>query len=177
MRKKENLHKIEYIIEYTDLPAGSHLFEFSVDNAFMQQYHSDPLENNFNIQAEITLTKHNHSLQAVVKLKGTISVICDKCLVPYVYPIETESHLLIEKGNPENSSDEILIIEENDNKINFSQYIYESISLALPYRIVPCEVFDNIECDQEVLKKIKEDLSDKNKSSIFAELLKNKFQQ
>jgi len=47
----------------------------------------------------------------------------------------------------------------------------------LPYRIVPCEVFDNIECDQEVLKKIKEDLSDKNKSSIFAELLKNKFQQ
>ncbi len=174
--KHQHNNKIEYIIEYGGLSIGEHLFEFDIDNAFMQQYHDEILDNQFNIHAEIKIIKYNHSVQAVVKLNGNISVVCDKCLVPYSYPIFSEQTLLIQKGSPENSTDEILMTEDNDNKINFSQYLYESISLALPYKIVPCEIFENVKCDEEVLKKISEHLEEQNKSTTFAELFKNKFQ-
>ncbi|MCX7729093.1 MAG: DUF177 domain-containing protein [Bacteroidia bacterium] len=173
--KQQQHQKIEYIIEYGGLSSGEHEFEFDVDNQFMQQYSLESFENTMNINVHITLIKYNHSIQAKVKLTGNISVHCDKCLIPYLYPVHTENVLLIEKGNPESSTDEILMVEENDNKINFSQYIYETISLALPYKIVPCEVFENVKCDDEILGKINQNLSEKNKFSTFAELLKNKF--
>ncbi|GIV27938.1 MAG: hypothetical protein KatS3mg027_1752 [Bacteroidia bacterium] len=173
--KNKNANKIEFIVEYVGLPVGEHIFEFDINNQFMQQYFEEPLENVFKVHSVVKLLKYNHSLQAKIQLKGVISVVCDKCLISYEYPIQYEADLLIEKGNPENSSDEILMVEENDNKINFSQYLYESVVMSLPPKIVPCEVFDNVECDEEILKKIQPDLSEQNKSYIFAELLKNKF--
>ncbi len=66
------------------------------------------------------------------------------------------------------------MVEDNDNKINFSQYLYETISLALPYKIVPCEMFENVKCDEEVLEKIQKNLPDENKFTTFANLIKNK---
>lgn len=184
MKNKSHSHKQstkamykEYIIEYAGLPVGEHLFEFDVDNEFMQQYQSQPLENTFQIHVSIYLMKYNHSLQARVSLKGHISVICDRCLAPYSMPVQYDTQVLIEKGNPENSTDEILMVEEHDNKINLSQYLYESIYLLLPFKIVPCEMFDADICDTDILKKINQNLSEQNKSTTFAELFKNKFNQ
>ncbi|RME19256.1 MAG: DUF177 domain-containing protein [Bacteroidetes bacterium] len=174
MRTTKKNSKIEYIIEYAGLPVGEHQFEFDIDNEFMHQYSEVAYENNVQIQASIILFKYNHALQAKVKLQGSISVVCDKCLIPYSYPIKTEATLLIQKGHPENSTDEILMVEDNDNKINFSQYLYETISLALPYKIVPCEMFENVKCDEEVLEKIQKNLPDENKFTTFANLIKNK---
>lgn len=174
MKSTTKHSKIEYIIEYAGLPVGEHQFDFDIDNEFMQQYSENTYENTIQIQASITLIKHNHTLQAKVKLQGNISVVCDKCLIPYSYPIQTESLLLVQKRHPENSTDEILMVEENDNKINFSQYLYETISLALPYKIVPCEMFENVKCDEEVLEKIQKNLPDENKFNTFADLIKNK---
>lgn len=171
---KHTSDKIEYIIEYAALPAGEHHFEFDITNKFMQQYHSEPLENSYQIHTQITMIKYNHSIQAKVKITGTVSVFCDKCLIPYLYPIDIESHLVIQKGNPENSTDEIIMVEENNNKINFSQYLYETISLALPYKMVPCEEFENVRCDREILNKIQQNLSKQNKTTTFATLLKDK---
>lgn len=173
--KTDHPNKIEYIIEYAGLSAGEHQFEFDIDNNFIQQYHAEPLENTFQLHVEINLIKYNHSVQVKVKMNGNISVICDKCLIPYSYPVLHEASLLIEKGNPKHSTDEILMVEKNDNKINFSQYLYETISLSLPYKIVPCETFENVQCDETILEKIQQNLSEQNKSTTFAELIKNKF--
>jgi uncharacterized metal-binding protein YceD (DUF177 family) len=177
MRKNNSNNKIEYIIEYASLPVGEHDFEFDIDNLFIQQYHTEPLENNFNFKALIKIIKYNHSIQVKVILKGEVSVICDKCLIPYQYPIEYEATLLVEKGNPDNSTDEILLVEENDNKINFSQYLYETISLSIPFKIVPCEDFEGVKCDYEILDKINKNLQETNKSTTFADLLSNKFKK
>lgn len=167
--------KIEYIVEHGGLSAGEHVFEFDIDNAFMQQYHTEALENNFQIHAEVTIVKYNHNIQAKVNLSGTVSVVCDKCLLPYSYPINFSAHLLVEKGNPDDSTDEVLMVEENDNKINLSQYLYETISLSLPFKIVPCEEFENVQCNEDVLNRIQKNLQDENKFTTFAELFKNKF--
>ncbi len=168
------MKKIEYIIEYAGLPIGEHLFQFEVGNDFMQQYHEDKLENDFKITVNVTLIKYNHSLQANVAIDGTITVICDKCLIHYPYPINITGQLLVQQGKLEDSTDEIIMVLPNDNKINLSQYLYESISLEIPARAVPCEEFENAVCDEAVLKKINEYLSEQNKSTTFADLIKNK---
>lgn len=174
MTHKKNTKKIEYIIEYGNLPTGEHLFEFDIHHDFMQQYRTEPLNHQYNIHAHITLIKNNHNLQALVKLQGTIHITCDKCLKPYPYPISTKAHLLIEKGHPETSTNEILRVEELDNTINFSHYLYETIALALPYKIVPCNEFENVQCDEEILKKLDQNLSEQNKSTTFATLIESK---
>lgn len=175
MKNHTHNKKIEYIIEYAGLNAGEHLFEFKITDDFIQQYFNELLNNHFNIHVSITLIKYNHSIQAKIQFTGTISVTCDKCLIPYQYPVHSESLVHITYGNPENSTDEILFVEENNNKINFSQHLYESIMLALPNKIVPCEAYTDALCDTDVLEKIHQDLSEQNKSLTFAELLKNKF--
>lgn len=173
--RKQPYQNIEYIVEYAGLPTGEHLFEFDIDNAFIQQYHNEPLENTYSVKVKVLLLKQNHSIKANIYIKGTLSVFCDKCLIPFLYPFEIETTLLIEKGNPENSTDEVLMVEPNSNKINLSQYLYETISLSIPQKIVPCELFDNVQCDKEILKKLTDHLPEQNKITTFAELFKNKF--
>ncbi len=171
--KEKKQQNIEYIIEYAGLPIGEHSFVFIIDNNFMQQYRNEPLENDYNLNVKISLIKQHHNVKAKVHIEGTASVICDKCLISYLYPIHSEKVLLIEKGNPENSTDEIIMVEENNNKVNFSQYLYETISLSIPYKIVPCEISENVQCNEKVLSKITENLSEKNKITTFAELFKS----
>jgi len=177
MRKNDFDKKIEYIIEYASLPIGEHDYEFDIDNQFIQQYCTEPLENNFNFKAFVKVVKSNLTVQLKVILKGEISVICDKCLIPFQYPVEYEANLIVQKGDPKNSTDEVILVEENDNKINLSQYLYESISLSLPMKIVPCEDFEGVKCDYEILDRIYKNLQEKNKSITFADLLNNKLKK
>lgn len=146
--------KSQYIVLFGGLPVGLHEFEFEVVDSFFSSIENSEITR-AQLDVKALLTKQNHLLQMSFHIEGTVGIACDRCLKDFDFPIETTENLVIKHGNPDESTDEILVIPEGQEEFDVAQYIYEYIILALPARRVPCELDeDQFECDQEVVDKL-----------------------
>lgn len=148
--------KSQYIIQFGGLPIGVHEFEFDVTDKFFKSIENSEV-NRANIFVKATLTKQNNLLQISFVINGTVGIECDRCLKDFDFPIDAQENLVIKFGNPEESNDEILVINEGEAEFDVSHYIYEYIILAIPVRKVPCEIDEEeYKCDEETLEKLKQ---------------------
>jgi uncharacterized metal-binding protein YceD (DUF177 family) len=150
--------KSQYIVQFGGLPVGIHEYSFEVTDTFFKNIENSEISR-ASINVDATLTKQNNLLQMHFSIAGTVDMDCDRCLKNFDFPIEAEEDLVIKHGNPDESTDEILVIPEGQDEFDVSHYLYEYIMLALPARRVPCEIdSEEFICDQETLNKL-EDLS------------------
>ncbi len=155
--------KSQYIIQFGGLPVGIHEFEFEVNNKFFKSVENSEVQK-ANLVVKAILTKQNNLLQLEFEINGTVGIECDRCLKDFDYPIESSEKLVVKFGNPEESNDEILVINEGAAEFDVAHYIYEYIVLAIPVRKVPCEIDEEqFICDEETLKKLKSISSDSEK--------------
>jgi uncharacterized metal-binding protein YceD (DUF177 family) len=156
--------KSEYIIQFGGLPVGLHEFEFEVNDTFFSKIENSEIQSGA-VEVTATLTKQNHLLQMNFKFEGTVKVDCDRCLKEFDFPIEGEDNLVIKFGNPDESNDEILVIEEGYEEFDVSHYLYEYIILAIPARRVPCELDEKeFVCDFETRDKLDKLTSDSDEN-------------
>ena len=171
--------KSEYIIQFGGLSIGLHEFEFEVSDTFFSNIENSEIQSG-DISITATLTKQNHLLQMHFTFEGTVKVDCDRCLKEFDFPVEGEEDLVIKYGNPDESNDEILVIEEGVEEFDVSHYIYEYIILAIPARRVPCELDEKeFICDYETLDKLNSltsdsDEAEKNNNPLWDQLNKLK---
>jgi len=167
--------KSQYIIQFGGLSFGEHQFEFDITDKFFEQ-HTESEITKANIHVNATLIKQNSLMQLLFDFEGTVGLSCDRCLIDYNHPISGNEKLVVKHGNPEESNDEILVLREGLEEVDFSQYLYEYIALAIPNRRVPCEDLDEeIECDEETLAKFKETKVDNEPNPEWDELKNIKF--
>ena len=170
----------EYIIKFGGLPVGIHDFEFEVKDKFFMGIENSEIEK-ADIQVAARLTKQNNLLQMHFSINGTVGVDCDRCLKYFDYPISAEEDLVIKHGNPDESTDEILVIPEGQEVFDVAHYLYEYLMLAIPPRKVPCELDEEkYQCDYEVLGKLENlavDTEEKNEpvNPVWEQLNKIKF--
>jgi len=146
--------KSQYIIQFGGLPVGLHDFEFDVDETFFSKIENSEIEK-ADIQVDATLTKQNNLLQMHFSISGTVGIECDRCIKYFDFPVDAEEDLVIKHGNPEESTDEILVIDEGLEEFDVSHYLYEYIMLAIPARRVPCELDEErFKCDYDMLDKL-----------------------
>lgn len=154
-RRKEEMGKSQYIIQFGGLPVGLHDYEFDVNDTFFSKIENSEIEK-ADLHIDATLTKQNNLLQMRFGISGTIGIACDRCVKYFDYPVEAEGELVIKHGRPEESTDEILVIPEGQDEFDVSHYIYEYIILAIPARRVPCELDEkSFKCDYDMLDKLK----------------------
>jgi uncharacterized protein len=179
------MRKSKYLIRFGSLPVGIHDFEFEVMGTFFQEFEESGIEV-ADVKVEARLTKQNNLLQLDLWLHGTVGIDCDRCLKSFQYPIEAREHLVIKHGNPEESTDEILVLDEGIDHIDLAHHLYEFVTLAMPARKVPCEMDEDVfRCDYETLKKLEEisvepdddqeEKKEEEKNSIWEELNKIKY--
>lgn len=147
--------KKQYIVKFAGLPVGTHEFEFDVNGAFFEQFEDSEITK-ADIHVVIVLLKQNHMMQMQFEISGTVNLSCDRCLTDYDFPIEASENLVVKTGDPDESTDEIMVVNENDGQADVSHYLYEFIMLALPSRRVPCEIDEDFECDYDTLNKLNE---------------------
>ncbi|MBK7666359.1 MAG: DUF177 domain-containing protein [Sphingobacteriaceae bacterium] len=156
--------KKQYIVKFAGLPVGSHEFEFDINGTFFEQF-DDCEITKANLQVVVVLLKQNNLMQLQFDINGTVNLDCDRCLIAYDFPIEASENLVVRFGNPEESTDEIMVINEGEGQADVSHYLFEYITLALPYRRVPCEIDEDFECDEDTLKKLNESSVDEEKET------------
>ena len=112
----ENNH---YIIDLQRLPIGSHSFDFQLDDDFFEQLEkSEILRGDVTCKATLNLREEDYQLSIAVR--GTVFVVCDRCLDPMPIEIDDEQEIF--------SEDE----ETNDQMVNLSWLAYEIVSINIP---------------------------------------------
>ncbi len=150
--------KSQYKIQFGGLSIGEHQFEFDVTDKFFEQFSESEITE-ANIQVKANLVKQNSLMHIAFDFEGTVKLSCDRCLIDYNCPVSGKEKLVIKHGNPDESNDEIIVLKEGLDEVNFAQYLYEYIVLSIPSRKVPCEDEDldiDVECDEETLSKYNE---------------------
>jgi len=145
--------KKQYIIKFAGLPVGTHEFEFKINGTFFEQFNDSEISE-ADIDVTVVLLKQNNLMQMQFEINGTVNLACDRCLINYDFPVHASEKLVIKYGEEEESTDEILAVNENSGQADISHYLFEYITLALPSRRVPCEIDEEFDCDYETLSKL-----------------------
>lgn len=86
-------------------------------------------------------------------INGLVDTICDRCSVAIEMPVYAEYQLLVKYGDPADSTDEAVFVDQDAPDFNAGKHIYDFIMLSIPIsqRIPGCETMENSPCDQTVL--------------------------
>lgn len=121
-------------IDIYKLANKEYKYQYQIDKSFFDHFENS-LVRKGNLNAEVTLDKQDNLITAIFDIRGTIELECDRSLEKFDYPVEIHEKILYQYGEEEQElTDEIVIITNNTQKINVSQYIYEFIGLSVPMR-------------------------------------------
>lgn len=148
-----------YSIPVSGLKEGHHSFDFEVDRKFFDMFEESEIREGM-LVAAVEVEKGSTLLELDIKITGSVSVCCDRCLEMFDYPVACENRLLVRFGDVKDDSDpEIITVARDEYDLNLKQYFYEFIYLALPIkRIHPDDATGKSTCDPVMLQKLKEHL-------------------
>jgi len=148
-----------FSIPVNGLKEGRHTFDFEIDRKFFDLFEESEIREG-NLNAVTDILKESSHLYIDIRISGTVSISCDRCLGMFDLPVECENRLLVRFGNGRDDSDpEMLIIPGDEYDLDLKQYFYEFIYLALPIqRIHPDDASGKSTCDPLMLEKLKEHL-------------------
>ncbi len=124
----------EYNIPFVGLKLGKHHFHYHIDDRFFTTYKYHDF-NKIDCEVAISFTKKSTLLELIFSIKGKVSLNCDTTNEPYEQLITNTFNLIVKFGEFFNDDDdEVLILPHTAYQVNVSQYIYETIVLALPIK-------------------------------------------
>lgn len=123
-----------YNIDLKNLTPGMHEYEYFLENKFFTDIDGDQVQRG-KVKVHLSLKKTSLMFELNFKIDGVVIVSCDRCLDDMEQPIESENRLIVKFGKEySEENDEIVIIPEDDGKINLAWFLYEFIVLAVPMK-------------------------------------------
>lgn len=156
--------KKEYVIPFSGLKLGKHEYDFDLTDSFFQNIEYSELEAG-NLKAHVVLNKQTNMLVLDFDIKGTVNVMCDRCMDTFDIPLVAENQLIVKIGSDNfEGGDDIVSISGGESEIDIEHYLYENIILAMPYkRIHPLDKDGKSGCNQEMLEKLNKMLVEEQK--------------
>lgn len=148
----------QYKLQFSGLALGSHQVEYSISDSFFEDTAFPDIEKG-KLSVIVDLDKQINMMVFQFHIKGVVELTCDRCLDTFDFPIDINEQLIVKQVvEPTESNDEMLVnIDIKEHTFDFSHYIYEFVSLALPMQHVHPEDADGVsQCDPEMIKIIEE---------------------
>ncbi len=141
-----------YSIPFVGLKLGQHQFEFDVDDKFFELFEYSVIEKG-NFHVHLMMEKQTTMLLLDFNISGTLHTHCDRCGGALEVPVDGTQPLIVKFGADEyQSSDEILVIPPSEYEVNVGPFIYEFITLLLPYKHLHGEG----ECNKAAVKLLEQ---------------------
>jgi len=142
----------QFEISFKGLKIGDHQFDFNIDKLFFDNFEFSEVKEG-KVSVNLLFQKNERMMILEFTIKGHVKLICDRCLESFNYPVKSKERLIVKFGQEENTeeSEEILILQEEDHKIDVSHLIYEYIILSLPIKRVHVRAKD---CNSEIISKL-----------------------
>ncbi|MCG8474771.1 MAG: DUF177 domain-containing protein [Cytophagales bacterium] len=124
----------KYLIELYKLKNELQEFTFEIDHKFFECFEESIIE-----KGELTVVAKLDKTDSIsplnIMIKGKVELTCDKSLDLFSYPLEIEHKLVLKYGEEfDDSDDTIIIVDRNQPEINIAPYIYEFVTLEIPFR-------------------------------------------
>lgn len=125
-----------YTIDFQGLSLDTHYFDFKVDDALFARY-DNVIVLGGAAEVAIELHKHSSMMELFVTISGKVEVQCDRCLENFMTDVFFEGELVVRISQDKGEYDgDIMWIDPSDDRLDLTQYIYESIVLSLPMQLV-----------------------------------------
>jgi|GEM_PF-30151 len=130
---------------------GVHVFHFRVDGGLFRAFGSTEIKDG-DCDVSVALERGESMLTLDVNVDGSVVVECDRCLEDCNVPIHYEGQLLVKFSDEVHEYDgEVIWLLPMEDEVDLTQYIYESIVLALPYQ----RVHPDGECNPDMLERFR----------------------
>ena len=138
-----------YSIAYKGLKTGHHDFEFAMDGDLFRAFENADIKDG-KLTAKVGMERMESQLDLQIEIDGTVCVACDRCLEDFDLPIHYEGGLIVRFSNePAEYDGEVMWLLPAEDRVDLTQYLYESVVLSLPYS----RVHPDGECNPEMLKR------------------------
>jgi uncharacterized protein len=150
-----------YTIPLAGLKEGRHSFQFEINEAFFELFEESEVKEG-RLVANVELEKRSTLAELEIRIEGHVRICCDRCLEMFLQPVECDDRLIVKFGKSVGDDDpDILSLPSDAPELDLMQQFYEFILLALPIRrIHPDDSMGNSTCDPEMLKKLKEHITE-----------------
>ena len=127
-------------------------FEFVLEDEFFESV-DGPEVRKGKVSVSLDVVRAMSTFELDFQIKGVVTVTCDRCLDDMEIPVETINRLIVTFGEMyAETSDEQIIVSEDDGFINVAWYMYEFIALAIPMK----HIHNAGECNEVMASKLKE---------------------
>lgn len=117
-------------------PSATYKFDYVLDDDFFERVDGPEVRKGM-VNVALSVAQVSSVFEMVFCMNGKITVTCDRCLDDMEIPIVTENRLIVTLGEMyAETSDEQIIISEEEGFINIAWYLYEFIALAIPIKHV-----------------------------------------
>ncbi len=146
-----------FAIPISGLKEGLHNYDFEIDNKFFDQFEESEVKEGV-LSASVEADKRSSHIDIAIRIRGEVTLACDRCLEFFSLPVICENRLLVKFGKTlEDTDPDIITIPSDEHELDLKQYFYEYILLALPIQKVhPVDKNGRSKCDPEMLKKLDE---------------------
>lgn len=125
-----------YNIDLKNLTPGVHEFDYHLENKFFLDIDGDQVQKG-KVNVRLTVKKTSMMFEMDFHIEGVVIVSCDRCLDDMEQPVESDNRLVVKFGKEySEENDEIVIIPEDEGKINIAWFLYEFIALSIPMKHV-----------------------------------------
>lgn len=149
----------EFKLRLAGVALGKHTFSIVCDKSFFEINEISELLDG-SILLQIILDKSENMLNIEFIFKGNVVVECARCLDPVTLDLDYIDHLLVNllpdfPDQTHTEDDQVWMINENAFELDLFQFVYESIILALPLRVIhPDDEEGNSTCNPDFLEKL-----------------------
>lgn len=140
----------EYVIGLAGLHNGRTSYEYHVGQDFFDSFGSDMVRN-ADLHVVADLDKSGSDIRLSLRMDGTVTVECDRCLEDLVLPLAVDVALAVKfvKGAAEDTvSDDVIILEPGDTELDMRQLIYDYVIVGIPLQ----KVHDIKDCNPDVVR-------------------------
>lgn len=172
--------KDQFKLRLSGVEDGNYCFSVVCDKEFFELAALSDLQDG-KLDLQIEMAKTEKFVDLKFHFSGEVVAQCDRCLLPVNIPMNFDDRLLVklvpvvEEGENEDD-DDIWVMEENTYELDVFHFVYESIMLALPHRLVhEDDENGNPTCDPQVMETLQRlsHTADENETDPRWDALKN----
>ena len=129
-------------------------FSYSLNDSFFTEIEAQDVIGG-HIDAQVHVKKKIASYELYLHINGCVTIQCDRCLDDMDQPVEADSMLKVKFGPSYlDEGDDLIIVTEDEGKINVAWFLYEVIALSIPIQHTHAPG----DCNEEMMKILKEHL-------------------
>lgn len=142
----------KYDIDLKAIELDEKVFNYSLDDDFFTALGAQEVTRG-QVEAHVNVKKLTASFELDMYINGYVIIQCDRCLDDMVQPVEANNKLKIKFGTSYlDEGDELVIVPEDEGKVNVAWFLYEIIALSIPIQ----HTHASGECNEEMMKILKE---------------------